>query len=413
MRSSRHLLVVVVLGLVVTACSDTGSTTTSPASTITATTVATTAATAPPRPTTEAPPTTAGPVTTNTLAVADGSLVGRPLIDPLACAFGDPPPADEVEITFVRDGYLLAADRDTWQLRCVAPFENQERMMWGPAGDRLLLDTTRVTADGAFAGVVGSEALFTRPTGRNLIWVEDGRLWKAATDGSSLREISFLGEHVAVAYHPAGVEIATVGIDDEGRYGVWISRNDGTEAQRVVTADEATITEVAFSESSGFFLSFIAEHEDGTSHLHEIALVDAQGLAVRNEFDASIALETNRSLSGLVANPWTDEIAVTEGTCADPDGPRARLPWGAEIPSSLPEMPTEVIAWLPGSELLLGAYPTGCDGIRELWVVGTGEGVPTFAMPDLFARQVGTTAVRAALPDPPLPLGEIDLDDFA
>ncbi len=356
--------------------------------------------------------TTTHPTTTNTFAVADGSLVGRPLVDPLSCGFGGAPAPDAVEITFVRDGYLLAANR-FGTLRCVAPFENQERVVWGPAGDRLLLDTTRVTADGAFAGVVGTGASFTRPTGRNLVWVEDGRLWKSATDGTSLREISFLGEHVAVAYHPAGVEIATIGIDDEGRYGVWVSRNDGTEAQRVVTAEEATIKEVRFSESSGFFLSFIAEHEDGTTHLHELTLVDAQGLAVRNEFDASIALETDRSLSGIVANPWSDEIAVTEGSCADPEGPRTRLPWGGSIPSPLTDMATEAVAWLPNFELLLAVYPNGCDGIRELWIVGTGEGLPTFDNPELFAREVGIAAVRAALPDPPQPLGEIDLDDFA
>lgn len=346
------------------------------------------------------------------MAVDDGSLVGRPAVDPASCGFGDAPGADAVEIAFVRDGYLLAADRNG-TLRCVAPFENQERMVWGPGGDRLLLDTTRVTADGAFAGVVGTGASFTRPTGRNLVWVEEGRLWKAATDGSSLREISFLGEHVAVAYHPAGVEIATVGLDDEGRYGVWVARNDGTEPQRVVTAEEATISELAFSESSGFFLSFVAEHEDGTTHLHELTLVDAQGLTVRNEFDASIALETNRSISGIVANPWSDEIVVTEGTCADPEGPRARLPWGGSIPAPLTDVATEAVAWLPDFELLLAVYPEGCEGPRELWIVGTGEGLPTYDEPVQLARDVGITAVRAAFPDPPQPLGEIDLDDFA
>lgn len=412
MRRSRSVLLVVLsLGLVAAACSDSATTTTAAESTTTTTVVATTDTSAPPS-TTEPRVTTTEPTTTNTYAEVDGSLVGRPLIDPLACGFGGPPAADTVEITFERDGFLLAAGRDG-SLRCIAPFENQDRLVWGPAGDRLLLDTTRVTADEAFAGVVGTGASFTRPTGRNLVWVENGRLWKSATDGSSLRDISLLGEHVAVAYHPAGVEIATVGIDEEGRYGVWVARNDGTEAQRVVTAEEAVITELSFSESSGFFLSFIAEHEDGTTHLHELTLVDAQGLAVRNEFDASIALETERSLSGIVANPWSDEIAVTEGDCSDPEGPRARLPWGGGIPAQLRDMPTEAVAWLPNFELLLAAYPNGCDGIRELWIVGTGEGLPTFDNPELLARDVGVTAVRAALPEPPLPLGEIDLDDFA
>lgn len=412
MRRARSVVVVLAFGLVVAACSDTATTTTTDASPSATSTTQVTTTQEGTISTTTVPPSTIVETTTTTRPVEDGSLVGRPAIDPGACAFGEVPGPGAAEVTFVRDGYLLAANR-SGTLRCVAPFENQERVVWGPAGDRLLLDTTRITADDAYSGIVGEDASFTRPTGRNLVWVEDGRLWKSATDGTSLRDISFLGEHVAVAYHPAGVEIATVGIDEDGRYGVWVARNDGTEAQRVVTAEEATITEVAFSESSGFFLSFIARHQDGTSHLHELTLVDAQGLAVRNEFDASIALETDRTLGGIVANPWSDEIAVTEGSCGDPEGPRARLPWGGDIPAPLTDMATEAVAWLPDFELLLAAYPNGCDEVRELWIVGTGEGLPAFDNPELLAIDVGVTAVRAAFPDPPIPLGDVDLDDFA
>lgn len=409
-RAPSLLAVTLALSLMAGACSDTATTTTLPASTTVGSSVAppTTTGVAS---TSSTPPTTAASSTT-TVAVEDGSLVGRPAIDPTTCDFGAPPEAGVAEITFVRDGFLLAADRNG-AVRCIAPFENQQRLVWGPAGDRLLLDTTRVALDSVFAGIVGDGAHFTRPTGRNLIWVEDGRLWKSAVDGTSLRDITFLPEHFAVAYHPAGVEIATVGVDEQGRYGVWVARNDGLDPQRVVTAEEAVITDVAFSQSSGFFLSFAATHEDGTSHVHELTLVDADGLAVRNEFDTSIALESTRPLGGIVANPWSDEIAFTEGTCSDAEGPRARLPWGAEIGGPLDEIPTEVIGWLPGSELLIAAYPEGCDGPAELWVAGTFDGQPTFDRPELLARDVGPAAVRVLYPDPPLPLGEIDLDDFA
>ena len=71
-------------------------------------------------------------------------------------------------------------------------------------------------------------------------------------------------------------------------------------------------------------------------------------------------------------------------------------------------MATEALAWLPEFDLLIAAYPEGCDGPRELWVVSDGLG----AEPLLIVRNAGATAVRAVFPEPPKPLGEIDLDDF-
>lgn len=371
-------------------------------------------------PSTTAPPTSA-PSTSSTSSTipattapgADGSLLGVPIVDPATCAFGEPSESSAPEITFVTRGFLLAATVDGPPVRCIAPFENQQRIVWGPQADRLLTGTTRVTADQSFSGVVGDGATFTRPTGRNLVWVDRDRLWKSALDGGDVRDISFLERHLAVAYHPAGVEIATVGIDSDGRHGVWIARNDGTNAQRVVRAEAATITEVAFSESTGFYLSFIASHPDGTMHLHELTLIDEAGLAVQNEFEASIALETSRSLTRLVADPWSDQIAVTEGSCADPEGPRARISWLADdvLPGAAA---TEAVGWISGSRLVVAAYRDGCDGPRDLWITGPGNGDGEDTDPVLLVRDVGpAVAVRAIHPTPPPPLGEIDLEEFA
>ena len=412
MSHRRLVPITLAIAVLLTACTDgTGSSPTlAPTPPVISSTVApTTTTTAGAAQTTSVPPTTTTPPTTSA-PVADGSLVGVPQFDPADCAFGAPPIEGDYELTFVWSGFLLATSA-TGGVRCVAPFETQDRIVWGPHADRLLVGTTRITETEAFSGIVAEGATFTRPTGRNLVWVDGGRLWKAALDGSNVRDISFLPEHVSVAYHPAGIEIATAGIDADGLHGVWIARNDGTASQRVVTAAEATIQEVTFSGLSGFLLSFIAEHEDGISHLHELALIGADGLAAHTEFDASIALETERPLTGLVANTWTDEVAVTEGTCADAGGPRARLTWGGELPPLLSTMPSEAIGWLPGGGLVVAAYPDGCDGRRDLWTVGSQSGPAE--EPVLIVRDIGAVAVRAVHADPPPPLGEIDLEDFA
>lgn len=408
---TRPRLSVTIIALAVAVAACTGGTepapTTagSPPETTTATSAAASPTTVPTL--TLAPPTTL-PRTT-AAPVDDGSLVGVVVTDPTTCALGEPPAVDAPEVTFVSDGFLVAATADGRSVRCIAPFETQTHLVWGPYGDRLLAGTTRVAADESFAGGIGPDATFTRPTGRNLVWVEDGRLWKSGFDGSDVRDISFLGTHVAVAYHPAGVEIATAGVDDAGHHGVWVARNDGTEATRVVRAEDAMISEVVFSENSGFFLSFIATRPDGASHVHELTLVGEDGTAVHNEFDASIALETTTTLTGLRANPWTDEIALTEGSCDDPDGPRARLTWSDEPVFPEPAA-TEAVGWIAASRLLVVALPEGCEGPRDLWIVDTDAASDE----ELLVRNVGpAVAVRAVLPEPPLALGNIDLEEFA
>jgi hypothetical protein len=73
--------------------------------------------------------------------------------------------------------------------------------------------------------------------------------------------------------------------------------------------------------------------------------------------------------------------------------------------------PSEAIGWLPGGGLVVATYPDGCDGPRDLWTVGSRFG--SAPEPLLVVRNVGPVAIRAVYADPPKPLGEIDLDDFA
>ena len=346
--------------------------------------------------------------------VDDGSVFGVPRFDPATCGeLGRAPDPGRYEIAFGWNGFLLGGDPVDGTLRCITPLENQERIVWGPLANQMLLGTARVTSATTYAGTVGPGAHFTRPTGRNLVWLEDGRLWKAALDGSNIRDISFLARHDTVAYHPAGVEIAVSGVDEAGVHGIWIARNDGTGAQRAVTSSAAMITMLTFGKSSGFLLSFVAEHDDGTTHLHELTLVDTEGVAPSNEFDASIALETDRRLASIFSNPWTDLVAVTEGSCDEPEGPRVRLAWGNEVSPSLRSIQSEVVGWVSEFELVIAVYPAGCDQPRELWVSAGGGAVDTPSGPVLLVRDAGVAAVRTLLPEPPKPLGEIDLDDFA
>jgi len=142
---------------------------------------------------------------------------------------------------------------------------------------------------------------WSRPSGTSLVWVDDGRLYKAGSDQSVARDISFLARHDEVTYHPAGFEIATTGEAEDGTRGIWLSDNEGGDSRLIVRANEATPHEFTFSQE-GRTAYFLADHGDHW-HVHNIFLVLPEDNPTANEFDVTIESESKGPLSHLVVSP--------------------------------------------------------------------------------------------------------------
>ena len=114
-------------------------------------------------------------------------------------------------------------------MQCVSAVDAPDPLLWGPTGDRLLAGDVLLTSSGSVPTLSMDMPTWSRPTGTSLVWVDEGRLYKAGTDQSEARDISFLASHDAVTYHPAGFEIATTGEAEDGTRGIWIANNDGSD----------------------------------------------------------------------------------------------------------------------------------------------------------------------------------------
>ena len=83
----------------------------------------------------------------------------------------------------------------------------------------------------------------------------------------------------------------------------------------------------------------------------------------------------------------------------------------ATLPDELAGVEAFPVGWLPGQQLLVAANADGCDRPVGLWVVDVVPGGPASAT--LLVTDVDRAAIRAVVPDPPPPLGDVSVDDFA
>ncbi len=392
-RVVRSRAAVLAASLVIVSCTSSGSdgTTTVPATTATVTTT---------RPPTPAPTTTVASTTT----VHQGLIAALPECEDGAALA---PPGITGQVSFLTGGVLYVADPNGDHVQCVGEVSTSHPLVWGPVGDRLIAGEV-VIAEGASAPFpTAAQATWSRPTGTSLVWVDGGRLFKSASGDAQARDLTFLARHDAVTYHPAGIEIASIGEADDGTLGVWLTSNEGADPRLIVRAEEATVHEFTFTHD-GVSAFFLADH-DGHWHVHDIFLVLPEDDPSANEFDATIRFESSDPLSNLVVSPWGGLWAAQEGSC----GSGSRVVTGEEF--SLPRQLTEVegfpVGWLPGPRLVVASYPDGCGQPADLWVVDASvDGVSSV---DLLVSGVEGAAIRAALPEPPGPLGASSLDDFA
>jgi hypothetical protein len=303
------------------------------------------------------------------------------------------------EVTFVSRGGLYATTPDGSTVRCIIDDVDAERIAWGGGADRVLADGAQTTLHTPDANVAMGEeqqaTSWSRPTGTSAISVSpDGRLLKQSTEGADAADISFLERHDEAVYHPAGTHIATVGSDDGGTYGLFISNNEGRDEQLVAVGESAKrIYNLAFNHA-GDTLYYAAEH----NHRFDLHSLKVTKTEVGNSGTVDSRLGTLFSgpddVTKIVVSEFSSDPLIAFQTHC-----RTRIISGDEespLDGSLGDDNSEPVGWLSDGTLLVLAYDDGCEGPGQLFAVASGE-------PTLVAEHVDAAASRAVLPPPPEP----------
>jgi hypothetical protein len=258
-------------------------------------------------------------------------------------------------------------------------------------------DLRRYEGDGVVSlGHPVESISWSRPTGRAIVYVSEGRLLKVDAFGDKPQDISFLSEHDEVVYHPAGTHIAVTGTADDGTYGLWLATNVGKEPQLLAIGEDALrIFSLSFAHD-GTTMYYAAEHEDRYDvHALRLALQDEEGRTRDAELTTldSAAAE----MGDVVASAFAaGTIAYSVGSCDE--GKKIRIWDGSvtELGGELARLSTEPVGWLPGGELVVFARPSGCEGDGTLYTWEAGEASP-------LIEGVSAAGIRAVLPPPPPP----------
>ncbi len=246
MRSSWARLLLAALALLTVACSERGAT----------------------LPNT--PGTTAG--TTAAGALPDGCT-------------GDAPSPTTAPVAFVAGGRAWATTADGRRVWCLFEVRNPGPFLWGPRGDRVVLDGLEVRGVGAPVwrqprGIETVSLTWLGANGNALAFVTPGRLNLASASLGSieLRELTPFRDatYQAVAGHPSGQALAFV-IQRNGASEVWMASNNGNGQARLVAPTRARLGPLAFS-AGGKALYYASRQPDGTHRLEVYSLAEGRRL---------------------------------------------------------------------------------------------------------------------------------------
>jgi hypothetical protein len=316
------------------------------------------------------------------------------------------------QVTFVRDGRLIGVSPDGSKETCLADVSSgdvpavTDTLSWNPGGDRVIAAGRGIAADlsatGALTGGPNEIAVWSRPTGKSVVFVsDDGRLMKRSSFGGQATDISFLARHDDVTYHPAGTHIATSGLQESGDYGLYLATNVGTEAKLIARGEKARfITKLQFSHDGDLF--YTARHGPTNWHLHKLRIGSDARLSTLDKSTGNF----NYAVDPF-SNPYDDVVWFSPEDCAAGEPDRlheSSVLGGIKLPSHLKAATLTPIGWLPEHHLVVTSRPSGCDADvpQDIYVL---SGRARKAV--LIAVDVGATAgVRVVLPEPPPPPGD-------
>lgn len=277
------------------------------------------------------------------------------------------------DITFVKDGRLYATTLRGHSARCIAEVGSATDIEWGPRADRFHLgDLQRVGADQTASLDDPIESIaWSRPTGKSIVYITDGRLMKVGAFSDKPMDISFLADHDELVYHPAGTHIAVAGTDEDGTYGLWLATNLGEEKQLIAIAEDAKrVYSLAFGDRG--FLYYAAEHEDRYDvHRLTLAAEDEEGTKRDAELE-TLHTTVNEITRVAVSDFFVDNQALTINTCAEVE--QHLFMAGSSTPIASARS-IELVGWLSGDVLLyLAREGKSCEGPANLYayqVTGT------------------------------------------
>src|SRR6266545_3644078 len=310
--------------------------------------------------------TLSGPPDTGAGLAAAGAL-------PDGCA-RDAPSPNSAPVAFVAAGRAWAASADGRRLWCLFEVRRPGPFLWGPRGDRVVLDGLEVRGVGARVwrpglGIQPVSLTWLGPAGNALAFVSPGGLNLELTP---LRGASYQ----AVAAHPSGRALAFA-VQRDGTAEVWVSSNTATGAVKVASG-QARFGPLAFS-AGGKALYYGSRLPDGSRRVDIYSLTAAEPLAPAWAGRRDVlAIVPRRDKAGT-------QLAIdTGGGCDDLsglDGGQGR----PLLPSA--QRPTSAVGWLDNSRVLVAEG--GCEGPFDLWVVDVGGREPA-----IIARGVTRGAVR-------------------
>jgi hypothetical protein len=325
--------------------------------------------------------TLSGPPDTGAGLAAAGAL-------PDGCA-RDAPSPNAAPVAFVAAGRAWAASADGRRLWCLFEVRRPGPFLWGPRGDRVVLDGLEVRGVGARVwrpgqGIQPVSLTWLGPSGNALAFVPPGglNLELASLGSTDQRELTPKrgASYQAVAAHPSGRALAFA-VQREGTAEIWVASNIATGAVKVA-AGQARFGPLAFS-AGGKALYYGSKLPDGSRRVDIYSLTAAEPLAPAWAGRRDVlAIVPRRDKAGT-------QLAIDTGSgCDDRRADLSGLDGGQGrplLPSA--QRPTSAVGWLDNRRVLVAEGD--CNGPFDLWVVDVGGREPT-----IIARGVTRGAVR-------------------
>lgn len=318
---------------------------------------------------------------------------------PAGCdGIASPPTATSV--AFAAGGRVWAASpEDPSDLHCLFPSATPGLFSWGPRGDRVVLTGLAVHGVGSTAArpagnFAPSYFTWSRPTGTT-IWFTDqsrARVFRADIGTSGARDITPMpGETFGdMAYHPSGLAVGFVTSDAHGA-AIWMSTNQGTDAQLLVRADPGTsFRHIVFAhDGTGLYYSI----DNASTGAHEVARYDlATGQVSGALWSGPAPVDGDMvELAGVPGLGLTvgTSCATNEAVFAPADGSAGRV-LNPGVPG-----PVSMVGRLDADRFVVAVG--GCNGApSDLYLVHA-SGAPA----QLLVAGVQASGMRTPEPSPP------------
>jgi hypothetical protein len=208
--------------------------------------------------------TTPTSVTSRTLSTAAPSSCG---------GLGQPDPAGSV--TYVEGDRLYGVSAQGGPPVCLVDHVGSGAApRWNGDGDKVILPDGRVDrGQGGLPVATGSATSlsWSYPHGTAVLVIDrSGRLSWVPSGGGAPVDITFLAQHDAAIYHPAGTHVVSSGRSKDGTYGLWVATNRGADVRPLVRGETASsIGQLAWT--TNHQLLFVADHGDHKD-LHQFNL---------------------------------------------------------------------------------------------------------------------------------------------